>query len=40
MLGNWPVRFLGEGAVATPSPYPTLIRLSDGVHVTSVATPM
>ena len=32
MLGNWPVRFLGEGAAATSSPYPTLIRLSDGLY--------
>jgi hypothetical protein len=23
MPGNWPVRFLGEETVATPSPYPT-----------------
>jgi hypothetical protein len=37
MPGNWPVRFLGEGAAATSSPYPTLIRLSDGVHVLAVA---
>lgn len=31
MPGNWPARFLGEGAAATSSPYPTLIRLSDGL---------
>ena len=23
MPGNWPARFLGEGAAATSSPYPT-----------------
>ena len=37
MPGNWPARFLGEGAAATSSPYPTLTRLSDGVHVAAVA---
>ena len=30
MPGNWPARFLGEGAAATSSPYPTTRWVSPG----------
>jgi hypothetical protein len=29
MKGNFHVRFLGEGVVATPLPYPTLLALAE-----------
>ena len=40
MPGNWPARFLGEGAATTSSPYPTLTRLSDGLYFSGIHGPL